>query len=86
MYIFREYYIPERMMESLERYVKDQVLPGDFLRAVISNDLTEAVGRADEENLRNLPAYIGYLYNEAPSRCWGSKERMEEWVKERNGG
>lgn len=86
MYTFREFYIPERMMDGLERYVKDQILPGDFLRAVISNDLTEAVGRADEENLRNLPAYIGYLYNEAPVRCWGSKERMEEWVKERNGG
>ena len=76
-----KYYIPARMMEGIIRYIDKRIKPGDFLTAVITNDLTEAVSRADEENMQNLPAYVNYFYNEAPSPCWGSKEKMEEWLK-----
>ena len=79
-YKFREFYIPERMMPGIERYVQDRVMPGSFLQAVISNDLRLACANADEENLRNLPAYIAYLYNETPSGCWGSQEKMIYWT------
>ena len=79
-YKFREFYIPERMMPAIERYVKERVAPGDFLQAVISNDLRLACAYADEENLRNLPAFIAYFYNETPSGCWGSREKMIEWI------
>lgn len=82
-YPFREFYVPARMMKGLILYARDHIRPGDFLCAIISNNLSEAVGRADEENLHNLPAFIGWLYNEAPSRCWGSPERMEAWLAER---
>lgn len=79
-YKFQGFYIPDRMFGGIERYINDHVCPGDFLTAVIRNDLKEAVGRADEENMRNLPAYVGYFYNEAPSECWGSPEKMETWL------
>jgi len=79
-YTFRDYYIPERMMGGLTRYVQDRILPGDFLAAVISNDLARAVGCADEENLKNLPAYVAWLYNKAPMNCWGSREAMGAWL------
>lgn len=80
MYKFQEFYIPDRMMPSLRRYIEEKIQPGDFLTAVIQNDLSEACSRADDENMRNLPAYAAYLYNEAPSICWGSKEKMEKWL------
>ena len=79
-YKFRGFYIPERMMPGIERYVQDRVMPGSFLQAVISNDLRLACANADEENLRNLPAYIAYFYNETPSGCWGSQEKMFYWI------
>ena len=79
-YKFREFYIPERMMPGIERYVQDRVMPGSFLQAVISNDLRLACANADEENLRNLPAYVAYFYNETPSGCWGSQEKMFYWI------
>ena len=86
IYRFREFYIPARMMEGLKRYIENKVPPGDFLSAVICNDLKEAIGRADDENLRNLPAYVAYLYNEAPSSCWGSKKKMDKWLEgDKNG-
>ena len=52
---------------------------GHFLTAVLSNNLIDAVGQADEMNLRALPAIVAYIYNEIPSGCWGSPEKVKEW-------
>jgi len=79
-YVFQGFYIPTRMNGGLKRYVLEGVRPGDFLQAVISNDLKEACGRADEENMRNLPAYAAFLYNHFPVGSWGSPEAMEKWI------
>ena len=75
-----EFYIPRRMMYSLRAYIERGVPLGDFLRAVVSNDLKGAVLRADDVNIRNLPAYVYYLYNEAPAICWGSADKVEKWL------
>ena len=80
MYKFRDFVIPDHMMDGLTRYIESGIPPGHFLRAVIINDLKEAVGRADDENVKILPAYVGYLYNEAPAGCWGSQEAFDHWV------
>jgi len=80
IYKFRDFYIPERMMEGIKLYIEHRIEPGGFLSAVICNDLQLAVGMADAENIRNLPAYVGYFYNEAPSQCWGSKEKFHKWL------
>ena len=79
-YRFRQFEIPDYMMEGLQAYCRDGLRPGHFLQAVICNDLTEAIGRADDDNISNLAAYVSYLYNEADSRCWGSEEKMEAWI------
>lgn len=77
----KAYYIPLRMLPGLERYINHGSTPGHFLVAVLSNNLKEAVWRADSENIKNLPAYISYLYNEAPAGCWGSLEAMNAWIE-----
>lgn len=78
-FTFREFYIPDQMADGIERWITHAIPPGGFLAAVIANDLKEAVGRADEENLRNLPAYVAYFYNYAPRGCWGSPEVLTTW-------
>ena len=85
MYKFQEFYIPERMMGAIDRYVKLGIHPGGFLEAVICNNFSGAVSRADEENMRNLPAYAAYFFNEVPFDCWGSREVMDAWMKEKGG-
>jgi len=80
MYRFREFYIPDRMMPGLRAYVDARVPTGDFLRACLENNLRNACGQADDENLANIPAYAAWLYNEAPGRCWGSKEKVDAWL------
>ena len=76
-----EYSIPERMRGAITRYIEARRIPGGFLQAVICNNLSEAVSRADDENIRNLPAYVNFFYNHAPSQCWGSPEKMIKWLK-----
>lgn len=79
-YRFRQYEIPDRMMGAITRYIEHGVQPGDFLTAVLDNNLLEAIGRADEDNMANLPAYVGYFHNEAPSPCWGSPAKRRAWL------
>lgn len=83
-YEFQGFYIPERMMPGIKRYVEQGIRPGDFLVAIIQNNLKVAVGMADDENLRNIPAYVSYFHNECPMACWGSPEKMKQWMEKKS--
>ncbi len=52
---------------------------GDFIGAVLSNNLSNSFGRADLENRAALHKTVKYLYNYCPAKCWGSKEKMQDW-------
>jgi len=73
--------IPQRMKSTLAEYVIDHSWTGGFLERILINDLVGAVGKADNDNIKNIPAYINWLYNYAPTDCWGSKEKYEKWIK-----
>jgi hypothetical protein len=72
--------IPQRMRGAMHRYLQHGIAPGHFLTAVLSNDLREAVSRADEENMLILHDYIRFLYNYAPNGSWGSKQCFDNWL------
>lgn len=72
--------LPEHMQGAMERYIAHGIPPGSFLTAVLENDLFEAIGRADYENVQRLADYVRFLYNFAPSNCYGSREKIEAWV------
>jgi hypothetical protein len=80
-YQFNGFHISERMLGGIRRYVEYGVMPGDFLRCVLSNDLKGAVANADRENMENLPAYVGYMVNEMPEPSQGSLDKMLAWAK-----
>ena len=81
-YTFEGMTIPEYMRDGLEMYVTEHIEPGGFMTAVLENNLKEAVGRADCENIRVIPAYVNYLYNYAPADCWGSCEKVDAWLRQ----
>lgn len=72
--------IPGHMRQSLFDYIEMGTPPGGFLRAVLINDLREACARADPINRHRLFTYVCFLYNKAPSSCWGSEERVQTWI------
>ena len=77
-------HIPERMHGGIIRYIVNHISPGDFLTAVITNDLREAFDRADDENIIILKRYVCWFYDCAPTSCWGSKEDMAYWLSRRS--
>ena len=79
-FIFRDFYIPMRMMLDLKHYIIDHEKVNDFLMYIFENDLKGACFFADKENLKNIPAFIAFLYDIAPIECWGSKEKVETWL------
>lgn len=69
--------------ESLDRYEKDHCPTGSFLRSVLENNLTEAFGKADDDNLRDMFEIVGYCYNHVRYTCWGSPEKVRAWLGEK---
>lgn len=78
--------IPPLVVGGLERYLMQGIPTGDFLRGVLTNDLFEAIGRADIYSMAALQDICGLIYNCFPSRdfgCWGTDEAVDEWIKRR---
>ena len=73
--------LPEHMQAPMQRYMEQGIHPGDFLIAVLNNDLREAVYRADHVNRAALADIVQWLYNEAPGHSWGDLETIERYVK-----
>ena len=74
--------IPAHMREAIVNYVAHRKMTGDFLRAVVCNNLVNAVGYADDTNRGLIPLYVRWFFNYAPSGCWGSPEKLAAWVVE----
>ena len=73
--------IKPETIASLRRYADHGIPTGNFLRAVLANDLMEAMGRADAENRAAIWHICGYVYNEIPSPCHGSYEIVDAWIE-----
>lgn len=73
--------IPEHTLEALKLYVEHGIPTGDFLYAVLTNDLFGAIGRADHININRLKEICGFICNEIPSPAWHNKESVEKWIK-----
>ena len=73
--------IPVYMHEAIADYIVHRDRPGDFLQAIVCNDLGKASAHADGTNVCLLAAYHSFFYTYAPSACHGSKEAMEAWLE-----
>ena len=72
--------LPEHMQDGMKRYVEEGIRPGDFLYLVLCNDFVRALGHADMINMARIIDYARFLYNEAPTSCWGSREKVDAWI------
>lgn len=72
--------VPPDIVESLRQYVVDGRPTGEFLRAVLRNDLTDAVTRADKGNLALLPEIVRFCWNQLPGPCWGDRQKVDQWL------
>lgn len=78
--------IPDHMVGAVRRYFENGIQPGDFLSAVLANDLRGAVEYADDVNRDRLADYIMFFYNYCPAGSWGSLENFKGWMNKRGLG
>lgn len=76
--------LPIHMRGAMQLYIERGINPGSFLTAVLENDLMKAAERADEINKYAFFEYCVFLYNEAPTACYGSPEAVASWKGLRN--
>lgn len=75
--------IPEHVRPRMKRYLERGLRPGEFVVAVLENNLVQSVCRADRVNLAQIVEWAKFLYNEMPMESWGSKEKVNAWIKKR---
>lgn len=81
-YTFGDFQLTDYSLSSIMLYIDHGIEPGSFMSAVLCNDLRLACMQADYWNIRNIPAYISFLYNWAPSGCWGQEDKFVAWIEE----
>jgi len=65
--------------DAIDAHVREGRPCGDFVTAVLMNDLKEAYIRADDDNRRDMQEIVGYCYNNIPHPCWGSPDKVYAW-------
>jgi hypothetical protein len=79
--------IPARTLATLQTwirtggYIADEAEGDGFCLALLMNDLSAAVARADAANLAALPATLDWLERHAPRLAWGSPAAVGAWPR-----
>ncbi len=71
--------VPPHLRGGMREYIQRGHVPGDFLQALIANDLNDALIRGDEISLAVLRVLTAWLYNDAPGGSWGSRGILNAW-------
>ena len=72
---------PIRILEAISDYAENRTPRGGFVTAVLENNLSMAIHRADAESLKGLADIVRFVHWEIPSPCHGSKDIVGAWLK-----
>lgn len=75
--------LPAHMRAGAQAYIEYGIEPGGFLYAVLTNNLKEAFGRADEINLARMKDWAHWIYWCCPMEAQGSVEKVNAWIAKR---
>jgi hypothetical protein len=64
----------------MQRYIEEGIAPGAFLKAVLFNDLADAIAQADWINKPRLAEIVEWVSAHAPYSCWGSVQVVRDWL------
>ena len=76
--------VPDHLIAGLVEYIVAGRPVGQFLTAVLENDLMGAFSRADEESAAGMKKICTFLYSCAPGCCFGSRANVEAWYLEKD--
>ena len=75
--------VPSHAQGEILRYFNGRCRGGSFMNAVLSNDLMGAVSRADHINIEEFYHTVRWIDSNLPTICYGSPEKVEDWLKGR---
>lgn len=73
------YSIPEHLADELDQWLCHGIVPGGFLRAVLSNNLIDSIVRADLRSREALPRLVQFLLDQAPEGSFGRPSVLEDY-------
>ena len=73
--------VPPHTLLGLIEYRDKGVPVGNFLYAVLVNDLYEAACRADDFNLPALRSIVQWVHDNMPPTSYGTKRRVSDWLR-----
>lgn len=73
--------VPAHLGPGLKRYIDQGIRPGGFLVALITNNLSDAVAKADDVSIAALKPLVNFLHWYAPTGCHGSPLEMSLWIE-----
>jgi len=73
--------LPEHMQPAAMRYIEHGVKPGDFMFAVLTNNLVAAFSYADAANKRYIYKWVEWLMADCPEDAWGSKDKVFTYMR-----
>jgi hypothetical protein len=73
---------PNGFGDVWQRYLEHGLPPGSFGRALLCNDLTAAVLRADPNNKRLLGQHVEWLWNHFPLESWGNEAKYNKVISD----
>ena len=78
------YNLPDYMHNAIADYLVHGAETGEFLEAVLSNDLMGAAAKADTTNQNLLFRYARFLFNVFPVGSYGSRQAYINWINQHN--
>ena len=74
--------LPEHMRSGAQLYIEQGIRPGDFLMAILENDLSGAVQRADSINRDKIIDWVEWKTFDIPAIAHGSPEYVSAWISQ----
>ena len=71
--------IPSYIIDSLACYINDGVVPDDFLKFILEDDMHNAVVVGNEDERKCLSDIILLIQKHAPEGSWGHCDSIKEW-------
>ena len=71
----------ETTRTAINNYIAYGHSPGDFLESVLTNNLCDAFGHADSENVRDLREIVQYVNQYCPRAARGTAGQVRAWIR-----
>ena len=68
------------VLKAINRFVTHGKTPGGFTQALLTNNLSQTIMRADPDSLANLYAYVKYLHWHIPGNVFGSVKAVRDHI------